>query len=380
MKVTYDSMATNMDVNITIHPPVFWDRTGRIMRAPTTYVRDRIESGFWSSGHTVRSNTNSLAQFVAFLEEQDIPLKDVQIKHLVAWRNSLVNKPGNERGTNRTINVRLRAVVGFIEWAIFNNFIQDSFWGLRVEKLIRTGRLNFNQKQQAQRIRSIRLLLTESTSRAPLPTMEEIKRFSRELPKAMRPMMGLMLSTGMRISEVLSVPASAFPSYSSVLKAPNRMYSIRLDSREMDIKNDKSRTAFIPGRLFLTIYEQVMPLSYAGNQSLFFANENHHAWAASTIQKSFKKASTSVGLRHSITPHTLRHVFATRTLEKWQESGFSSEMACLIWLQKQLGHSQVSTTANTYINMTSELHAHDRAVLQQYEQALSEMMKETTDE
>ena len=380
MKVTYDGLATNIDVTITIHPPIFWGRSGRIMRAETTYMREKIESGFWSSVHTVRSNTNSLAQFGSFLEEQDISLEDIQIKHLVAWRNSLRSKSGNERVTNRTINVRLRAVVGFIEWAIFNNYIQDSFWGLRVEKLIRTGRLNFNQKQQAQRIRSIRLLLTESTCRNPLPTMDEIERFSKRLPKSMRPMMGLMLGTGMRISEVLSVPASAFPSYSSVLKDPSRMYSIHLDSRVMDIKNDRSRTVFISGRLFLTIYDQVMPLSYSGNQSLFFANENHHAWAPSTIQKSFKKASTAVGLRHSITPHTLRHVFATRTLEKWQESGFSSEMACLIWLQKQLGHSQVSTTANTYINMTSELHAHDRAVLQQYEQALSEMMKETTDE
>lgn len=380
MKVTYESMATNMEVVTITHLPVFWDRSERIMPAETAYVRDRIESGFWSSVHTVRSNTNSIAQFSSFLEDKKIPLKDVQIKHLVQWRNSLATKFGYERVSNRTLNVRLRAIVGFIEWALSHNYIQDSFLGLRVEKLIRTGQLNFNQKQQAQRIRSIRLLLKESTCRNPLPTMEEIERFSTKLPKYIRPMMGLMLGTGMRISEVLSVPVSAFPSYASVLKDPNRMYSIRLDSRVMTIKNDKTRTVFIPGRLFLTIYDQVSPLFYAGNKSLFFANENHQAWAPSTIQKSFKRASNLAELRHSITPHTLRHVFATRTLEKWPESGFSSEMACLIWLQKQLGHSQVSTTANTYINMTSELHTHDRAVLQQYERELCQMMQEEDDE
>ncbi len=373
-------MATNMEVVTITHLPVFWDRSGRIMPAETAYVRDKIESGFWSSVHTVRSNTNSIAQFSSFLEDKKIPLKDVQIKHLVQWRNSLATKFGYERVSNRTLNVRLRAIVGFIEWALSHNYIQDSFLGLRVEKLIRTGQLNFNQKQQAQRIRSIRLLLKESTCRNPLPTMEEIERFSTKLPKYIRPMMGLMLGTGMRISEVLSVPVSAFPSYASVLKDPNRMYSIRLDSRVMTIKNDKTRTVFISGRLFLTIYDQVSPSFYAGNKSLFFANENHQAWAPSTIQKSFKRASNLVELRHSITPHTLRHVFATRTLEKWPESGFSSEMACLIWLQKQLGHSQVSTTADTYINMTSELHTHDRAVLQQYERELCQMMQEEDDE
>lgn len=373
-------MATNMEVMTVTHLPVFWDRSGRIMPAETAYVRGKIESGFWSSVHTVRSNTNSIAQFASFLEEQKIPLKGAQIKHLVEWRNNLANKSGNSRVTNRTINVRLRAVVGFIEWAIFHNHIQDDFWGLRVEKLIRTGQLNFNQKQQAQRIRSIRLLLTESTCRHPLPTTEKIERFSKKLPKSIRPMMGLMLGTGMRISEVLSVPVSAFPSYASVLKDPNRMYSIRLDSRVMTIKNDKTRTVFIPGRLFLTIYDQVRPSLYTSNQSLFFTNVNHQAWSPSTVQKSFKRASNLAELRYSITPHTLRHVFATRTLEKWQESGFSSEMACLIWLQKQLGHSNVSITANTYINMTSELHAHDRAVLQQYEQELCQMMQEADDE
>ncbi|EPC4928995.1 tyrosine-type recombinase/integrase [Vibrio cholerae] len=380
MKVTYESMATNMGVMTVTHLPVFWDRSGRIMPAETAYLRDKIESGFWSSVHTVRSNTNSIAQFSSFLEDQEIPLKDVQIKHLVQWRNSLATKFGYERVSNRTLNVRLRAIVGFIEWALSHNYIQDSFWGLSVEKLIRTGQLNFNQKQQAQRIRSIRLLLTESTCRDPLPTMEDIERFSKKLPKSFRPMMALMLGTGMRISEVLSAPMSAFPSYASVLKDPNRMYSIRLDSRVMTIKNDKTRTVFIPGRLFLTIYDQVSPSLYAGNKSLFFANENHQAWAPSTIQKSFKRASNLAELRHSITPHTLRHVFATRTLEKWPESGFSSEMACLIWLQKQLGHSQVSTTANTYINMTSELHTHDRVVLQQYERELCQMMQEEDDE
>ncbi|EJK2107547.1 MULTISPECIES: tyrosine-type recombinase/integrase [Vibrio] len=381
MKVTYEDIATNMGVVAITHLPVFWDRSERIMSAGMVYVIEKIESGFWSSMDTVRSNATGIEQFVSFLEEQNVPFKDVQIKHIFKWRNRLVHKSGHgRRVTNRTINVRLRAVVRFIEWAILNNYTQDSFWGLRVEKLIRTGQLNFNQKQQAQQIRSIRLLLTEFIYRDPLPTMEEIERFSKKLPKYIRPMMGLMLGTGMRISEVLSAPVSAFPSYTSVLNDPNRMYSIRLDTRVMNIKNDKTRTVFIPGRLLLAIYEQVMSSSFSGNKSLFFANENHQAWASSTIQKSFKSTSDLAGLRYSITPHTLRHVFATRTLEKWQESGFSSEMACLIWLQKQLGHSLVSTTANIYINMTSELHAHDRKVLQQYEQELCQMMQEADDE
>lgn len=53
-----------------------------------------------------------------------------------------------------------------------------------------------------------------------------------------------------------------------------------------------------------------------------------------------------------------------------------------VWLffRNGLLNLVAEATANIYINMTSELHAHDHNVLQQYEQELSAMMTEVTDE
>ncbi|WP_258184793.1 tyrosine-type recombinase/integrase [Vibrio splendidus] len=345
------------------------------MPAQTTYIQEKLESGFWVSRHTIRSNMESLLQFSTFLENQETPLSDTQIKDIVAWRNSLMTKTEKSQVTNRTINVRMRAVVRFLEWAILNGHIRDSFYGLRVEKLIRSGRLNFNQKQRSERVRHIRLVLPEHIARDPLPTMDEIQQLAKQLPQEFLPMMSLMLGTGMRLSEILSVPSSALPSYRDTLSRPKAMHVIKLDTRQMTIKNRKPRSVYVSGSLFALIYERQIKMTRNVQCTQFFTNKNQRPWHPSSVQKAFAKASQKAGLRHKVTPHTLRHVFATRTLENWQELGFSTEMACLIWLQQQLGHSQVTTTVNTYINMTSELHAHDRSVLHQYEQELLSMME-----
>lgn len=379
MKVFYQAKPIRFSGFDSIKLPVFLDKQRRIMPAQTQYMAEQIESGYWNSEHTVRSNQEAIEQFSAFLESKMTALADVQLKDVVAWRRSMYEKAGVQAISNQTINVRMRAVVRFIEWAMENAYILDKFYGMRVETFSQGGGVQFNQKQRGHKIKRNRLLLPERSYRAPLPTMEEINRFVAYVSKPFVPMVGLMLGTGMRISEVISLPRSALPSYAMVVQNPNILHDIRLAPGSMTIKNNKARQVFIPGRLYMQIYEQAMNCSNEPSHRWLFVSPKKSTWHASTIQKDFRQASAKANLRHVITPHVLRHVFATRTLENWKESGFTSEMACLIWLQKQLGHSHVSTTANIYINMTSELHANDRQMLHQYEQEIYQLIEEVDD-
>ena len=376
MKVIYQAQSLRDSDGKTLDLPVFLDSTRRIMQAPTQYMLDRIESGFWNSKHTIRSNQQALEHFFAYIQSKGINLLDIQLKHVVAWRRDLQLKKNLNTVSNQTINIRLRAVISFIEWAFENGYVHANFEGVKVETSSASGGVNFNQKQSVRKARRNRLLLTEAFTRAPLPTMNEINRFVTYVSKPFVPMVGLMLGTGMRISEIVSLPLSALPSYATVAQSPNTLHHIQLSPNSMTIKNNKARTVFIPGLLYLKIYDQVMNGTNHSNPRLFFASSSKSAWHPSTIQKNFLHASLKAQLRHTITPHILRHEFATRTLESWKDAGFPSEMACLIWLQKQLGHAHVSTTANIYINMTSELHANDRQVLHQYEKDISQMMEE----
>ena len=70
----------------------------------------------------------------------------------------------------------------------------------------------------------------------------------------------------------------------------------------------------------------------------------HEKWfvGARQVQKIVKKIANKAQIRQNVTPHVLRHTFATTALQK----GLS-----LAAVQKILGHDRLTTTA-IYLNLT----------------------------
>ena len=128
----------------------------------------------------------------------------------------------------------------------------------------------------------------------------------------------LLYSTGMRRAEVLAL----------------KVTDIDLESGAIRIhgKGNKDRTAYISKNLHKQLTEYLKsytPLDY------LLEGQNGGQYSGTSIEKVIKKSANRAGINKRVTPHMLRHSFATHLISKG---------AALPYVQKLMGHSNIKTT------------------------------------
>ncbi len=162
-----------------------------------------------------------------------------------------------------------------------------------------------------------------------------------------RAILELMYATGLRVSEVARLTVS----------------SINMDVGFLRCTGKSSKERIVPmgntARKFLAKYmEGARPQLLKGkeNQHLFLAQGGRHL-SRQTIWKMIKKLVKEAKIKKNVTPHTLRHSFATHLLE------YGADLRSV---QEMLGHASITTTQiYTHVNRSrlKEIHArfHPRA-------------------
>jgi site-specific recombinase XerD len=137
-------------------------------------------------------------------------------------------------------------------------------------------------------------------------------------------LINVMARTGLRVSEALALKVG------DIELGPR---SGKLLVREG--KGLKSRTLALSSetRDTLKAYLQVRP---EVNGDLLFLSRTHRALDPRDVQRMVSEAARRAGIKFTVTPHTLRHSFATRFLTKNQ-----GDIATLATI---LGHANISTT------------------------------------
>jgi integrase/recombinase XerD len=148
----------------------------------------------------------------------------------------------------------------------------------------------------------------------------------------------MLWALGLRINELTSLRVKSFePEFDPV----NRVGLLRVKG-----KNRKWRVLFVVDRLYDEIMRYLTdPLTPSKKNDPLFCIKAGTAISISRVQKFIKEYCVRAGIKHRITPHVLRHSFAT----EMYHCGTPLQA-----VQVMMGHDHKAETA-VYVHVSDEL-------------------------
>lgn len=129
----------------------------------------------------------------------------------------------------------------------------------------------------------------------------------------------LLYGAGLRVGEVVQI----------------RMCDIDLDRMQLHVvraKGAKDRYTIVPESLKLILLAQAR---LKQSQDFLFTNGRGGRLSTTSVQHIVSQAGVRAGISKAVTPHTLRHSFATHLLESGTD---------IRYIQELLGHAKLATT------------------------------------
>lgn len=133
----------------------------------------------------------------------------------------------------------------------------------------------------------------------------------------------LLFSTGIRVSELCNIKRKEINLEDGELL----IFGKGAKERMLQIGNENVLKIL---KSYATLYEDDLK-----DSEYFFLNKNKERLSEQSVRILLKTLETEIGLDQHITPHMLRHTFATQLLE---------EDVDIRYIQRILGHSSISTT------------------------------------
>ena len=277
-----------------------------------------VERG--ASSNTIAAYQNDLSQFSNFLKSQNqrdfIHWGKVHAKHISEFMILLQDREYSETSRSR----KLASIKSFFSFLLNEGIIpEDTSIDLRSPRYAPTLPHNIS-------VSSMNKLLELPKLTKPSDKMHLILRNHS--------MLELMYATGIRVSEMTNLnlkDLNISESYLRVIGKGNKerilpVYSEALSSIETWIQVGRVK---ILGHKF---------------SNALFLNSRGNRLTRQGFWRILKHESERAGISESVTPHTIRHSFATHLLQGG---------ASLLHVQSLLGHSSISTT-QIYTHLTDE--------------------------
>ena len=261
----------------------------------------RVEKGL--SSNTVAAYQRDMAKFNVFVQKRKLTVETVSRDDLVDFLAGLYR----EKLESRTVARQLVSIRNFFRFAQVQELITvDPSQNLESPKIRRTlpGYLKLEEVDR---------LLAQPDAKTALGLRD-------------RAMLEVLYSTGLRVSELIGL---------RVMDLDPKVGCIRCIG-----KGDKER--IVPaGRKALSLVEKYLRdarpklLGKGVSSQSLFVNRSGNSLSRVGVWKILSAYGRRAGLRVALTPHMLRHSFATHLLERGAD---------LRSVQLMLGHADISTT------------------------------------
>lgn len=260
-----------------------------------------IEKGL--AQNTLQSYERDLTNYIHFLANRNITtISETSRNDIMDYLAHLQN---NNRATS-TISRTIAALRGFYQFLARERMIEFD------------PTVSLETPRKEQRLPKV-LSMTEVEKLLSAPAGEDALQLRD------RAMLELLYATGIRVSELINVKVS----------------DLNLSMGFVRCLGKGSKERVIPlGQIAiqaLTVYLQKgwKQLDKGKDQPFLFINQQGKAISRQAFWKLIKKYAGIAGITKTITPHTLRHSFATHLLENGAD---------LRAVQEMLGHVDISTT------------------------------------
>ena len=267
-----------------------------------------VERGL--SQNTIISYREDLVKFVGYLKSRSINSIENATKHVVTKYLYALKDKGLAANS---ISRNLAAIKVFFKFLMSERIIKEDAAGVLESPRI------FRPLPEVMDISEVARMLEAPNTRDILGLRD-------------RAALELMYATGMRVSEIVTLPSE----------------NLNLDVGFVKCAGKGGKERIIPvgkeARLFLSRYmaKARSKLEVRSQDRHLFLSRFGKKISRQSFWKMLKKYAKLAGIKKSISPHTLRHSFATHLLEKGAD---------LRSVQEMLGHADISTTQiYTHIN------------------------------
>ncbi len=262
----------------------------------------RIERGL--SANTIANYSFDIVKLVNFLDNREIGISAERIaEETLQEFIYAISSEVNPRSQARIIS----GLNNFFMWMIFENYRKDN--PMELIEAPRTGRK-----------------LPDTLSVDEIDSLISAIDLSKPEGERNRAMMETLYGCGLRVSELVALKIS----------------DLFFDEGFLKVTGKGNKQRFVPisplTQKYIDIYRKEIRSHQAivkGHEDTLFLNRRGKQLTRAMIFTIIKDLAVAIGMKKSISPHTLRHSFATHLLENGAD---------LRSIQMMLGHESITTT------------------------------------